>query len=253
MGIVDEDIVALRDATDIVAVITRYTQLRRSGQRWVGLCPFHGEKTPSFNVNQELGLYRCWGCQVRGDVITFVREMEHLDFVGAVELLAGWAGMTLRYSDKDEGESRRRRHRLVAAMEQAVDWYHERLLSAPDAAVARKYLRERGLERRRGARLPHRLGAGGLGRAGQGPPPPERRGARHGPRLPQPQRSPDRCVPRSDPVPDLRRQRRRGRLRRAGDARWRRPEVPQHAGDLAVPEVEAAVRPELVEGSDRER
>jgi len=145
MGIVDEDIVALREATDIVAVITKYTQLRRSGQRWVGLCPFHGEKTPSFNVNQELGLYRCWGCQVRGDVITFVREVEHLDFVGTVELLAGWAGMTLRYSDKDEGESRKRRARLVGAVEQAVDWYHERLLSAPDAAVARKYLRERGL------------------------------------------------------------------------------------------------------------
>jgi DNA primase len=145
MGIVDEDIVALREATDIVAVITKYTQLRRSGQRWVGLCPFHGEKTPSFNVNQELGLYRCWGCQVRGDVITFVREVEHLDFVGAVELLAGWAGMTLRYSDKGEGESRQRRVRLVAAVEQAVDWYHERLLSAPDAAIARKYLRERGL------------------------------------------------------------------------------------------------------------
>ncbi len=145
MGIVDEDIVALRDATDIVAVITKYTQLRRSGQRWVGLCPFHGEKTPSFNVNQELGLYRCWGCQVRGDVITFVREVEHLDFVGAVELLAGWAGFTLRYSDKDEGESRKRRARLVRAVEQAVEWYHERLLSAPDAAIARKYLRERGL------------------------------------------------------------------------------------------------------------
>lgn len=145
MGIVDEDIVALRDATDIVAVITKYTQLRRSGQRWVGLCPFHAEKTPSFNVNQELGLYRCWGCQVRGDVITFVREVEHLDFVGAVELLAGWAGITLRYSDKGEGESRKRRAKLVAAVERAVDWYHERLLSAPDAAVARKYLRERGL------------------------------------------------------------------------------------------------------------
>jgi DNA primase len=145
MGIVDEDIVAVRAATDIVAVITKYTQLRRSGQRWVGLCPFHGEKTPSFSVNQELGLYRCWGCQVRGDVITFVREVEHLDFVGAVELLAGWAGITLRYSDKDEGESRQRRARLVRAVEQAVQWYHERLLSAPDAAVARKYLRERGL------------------------------------------------------------------------------------------------------------
>ena len=145
MGIVDDDIVAVREATDIVAVITKYTQLRRSGQRWVGLCPFHGEKTPSFNVNQELGLYRCWGCQVRGDVITFVREVEHLDFVGAVELLAGWAGITLRYSDKGEGETRKRRARLVKAVEQAVDWYHERLLSAPDAAVARKYLRERGL------------------------------------------------------------------------------------------------------------
>jgi DNA primase len=62
-----------------------------------------------------------------------------------VELLAGWAGITLRYSDKGEGESRKRRARLVQAMEQAVDWYHERLLSAPDAALARKYLRERGL------------------------------------------------------------------------------------------------------------
>jgi DNA primase len=111
----------------------------------VGLCPFHGEKTPSFNVNQEMGLYRCWGCQVRGDAITFVREMEHLDFVAAVELLAGWAGITLRYSDKDEGEGRKRRARLVAAVEKAVDWYHERLLAAPDASVARKYLRERGL------------------------------------------------------------------------------------------------------------
>jgi DNA primase len=145
VGIVDEDIVAVRAATDIVAVISKYTQLRRSGQRWVGLCPFHGEKTPSFNVNQEMGLYRCWGCQVRGDAITFVREIEHLDFAPAVELLAGWAGITLRYSDKDEGEGRKRRARLVAAVAKAVDWYHDRLLSAPDAAAARKYLRERGL------------------------------------------------------------------------------------------------------------
>ncbi|MGK2947004.1 MAG: DNA primase [Acidimicrobiales bacterium] len=145
MGIVDDDIQAVRAATDIVGVVTKYTQLRRTGQRWVGLCPFHGEKTPSFSVNQELGLYRCWGCQVRGDVITFVREKEQLDFVAAVEMLAGWAGITLRYTDKDEGQGRKRRHQLVAAVEKAVDWYHERLLSAPDAAVARKYLRERGL------------------------------------------------------------------------------------------------------------
>lgn len=145
MGIVDEDIQAVRAATDIVQVVTKYTQLRRSGTRWVGLCPFHAEKTPSFNVNQELGLYRCWGCQVRGDAITFIREVEHLDFVAAVELLAGWAGVTLRYSDKDEGAGRKRRAVLVAAIEQAVEWYHQRLLAAPDAAPARRYLRERGL------------------------------------------------------------------------------------------------------------
>ncbi len=145
MGIVDEDIVAVRAATDIVSVITQYTQLRRVGTRWVGLCPFHAEKTPSFNVNQDLGLYRCWGCQVRGDAITFVREVEHLDFVAAVELLAGRAGITLRYSDQGEGETRKHRAKLVDAVAKAVDWYHERLLSAPDAAVARGYLRERGL------------------------------------------------------------------------------------------------------------
>jgi DNA primase len=145
MGIVDEDIVAVRAATDIVALISQYTQLRRSGTRWIGLCPFHAEKTPSFNVNQELGLYRCWGCQARGDAITFVREVEQLDFVAAVELLAGRAGVTLRYTDSGEGESRKRRAKLVAAVEQAVEWYHERLLSAPDAAAARSYLRGRGL------------------------------------------------------------------------------------------------------------
>src|SRR5918995_3180047 len=142
MGILDEDVARVREATDLVALASEHLALKRVGTRYVGLCPFHAEKTPSFSVNQELGLYRCWGCQVRGDVITFVREVEHLDFVGAVELLAGWAGITLRYSDSGEGESRKRRARLVKAMEQAVDWYHERLLSAPDAAVARKYLRE---------------------------------------------------------------------------------------------------------------
>ncbi len=145
MGIVDEDIVAVRSATDLVAVVSKYTQLRRSGTRWVGLCPFHGEKTPSFNVNQELGLYRCWGCQARGDAISFVREIEHLDFAPAVELLAGWAGITLRYSDRDEGAGRKRRSKLVEAVGTAVEWYHDRLLAAPDAAAARGYLRGRGL------------------------------------------------------------------------------------------------------------
>src|SRR5688572_26721402 len=146
MGIVDEDVVRVRDASDLVAIVEQYTQGKRVGRRWQGLCPFHAEKTPSFSVNPELGLYRCFGCGKSGDVITFVRDQEHLDFVGAVEWLAAKAGITLRYTDRVEGEGRKRRARLIGAMEQAVDWYHQRLLTADDAAKARSYLRSRGLE-----------------------------------------------------------------------------------------------------------
>ncbi len=146
MGIVDEDLAAVRSATDLVAVVSQYTQLKRSGRQWSGLCPFHTERTPSFYVNQELGLFHCWGCQAKGDAITFVRDIEHLDFVAAVERLAARAGMVLRYTERDQTERRRRRTSLVEAMSIAVDWYHERLRAAPDAAGARRYLRERGLD-----------------------------------------------------------------------------------------------------------
>ena len=146
MGIVDEDIARVREASDIVAVISEHVQLKRVGRRWQGLCPFHAEKSPSFSVNQEEGLYYCFGCSARGDVITFVREIEHLDFVTAVERLAGRAGVQLRYTDAGQGEGRKRKATLVAAVEKAVEWYHDRLLSAPDAARARGYLRSRGLD-----------------------------------------------------------------------------------------------------------
>ena len=146
MGIVDEDIAKVREATDIVAVISQYTQLKRVGQRFSGLCPFHGEKTPSFSVNPTDGLYYCFGCQVRGDAITFVREKEQLDFVGAVEHLANRAGITLRYTDRDEGEGRKRQARLFQLTERAADWYHQRLRTSPDAAAARAYLRSRGFD-----------------------------------------------------------------------------------------------------------
>ncbi len=146
MGILDEDVKLVRERSDLVAIASQYTQLKRVGRRMTGLCPFHSEKSGSFSVNAEEGLYKCFGCGVGGDVITFVREMEHLDFVGAVEWLAGKAGVTLRYTDQNEGESRRKRDRLVNAMTEVVDWYHTRLLEAPDAAPARKYLRSRGFD-----------------------------------------------------------------------------------------------------------
>ncbi len=145
MGIVDEDIERVRSEVDMVAVVSEHVPLKRAGRRWQGLCPFHSEKSPSFSVNAEEGLYYCFGCGAKGDAITFVREIEHLDFVGAVEKLASKAGLTLRYTDRNEGEGRKQRARLLAALEQAVDFYHQRLLSAPDAAKARGYLRSRGL------------------------------------------------------------------------------------------------------------
>lgn len=144
MGIVDEDIAKVREATDIVSLISQYAALRRVGQRWTGLCPFHDERTPSFSVDPVSGLYHCFGCKASGDVITFVREKEQTDFVGAVEFLANRAGMALRYTDRNEGESRRRRARLHDELERACEWYHERLRTSPDAASARSYLRSRG-------------------------------------------------------------------------------------------------------------
>lgn len=146
MSILDDDIEQVRRASDIVAIISEHVALRRSGTRWVGLCPFHAEKSGSFSVNSDLGLYYCFGCQAKGDVITFVREINQMDFAGAVEYLAGRLGITLRYDNAAQSGAHRRRAVLVEAMSKAVDWYHQRLLSADDAAKARSYLRSRGYD-----------------------------------------------------------------------------------------------------------
>jgi len=135
----------VRAATDIVALISEHALLKKVGRRWSGLCPFHTEKTPSFSVNAEEGFYYCFGCQESGDAITFVRAMEHLDFVDAVRLLADRAGITL-HEDQEQGRDHKRRSELLEAMERAVAWYHERLLRSPDAGPARDYLRSRGYD-----------------------------------------------------------------------------------------------------------
>ncbi len=146
MAIEDEDIAKVRAAADIVQIVSGYTTLKRVGRRWQGLCPFHTEKSPSFSVNGEDGLYYCFGCQKSGDVITFVREKEQLDFVGAVEWLANKYGIALRYTERGEDETRKRRAKLVDAVRKAVDWYHARLLESADAGEARRYLRTRGFD-----------------------------------------------------------------------------------------------------------
>jgi DNA primase len=145
MAIADEDIEKIRSAVSIVDVVGQHVQLKRSGRNWVGLCPFHAERTPSFNVREETGRYRCFGCDKSGDVFTFVQEIEHVDFVGAVEQLAARAGIQLAYTSTGQSRERARRKRLIEAMEAAVEWYHRRLLEHPDARPARDYLRSRGI------------------------------------------------------------------------------------------------------------
>lgn len=147
MGIVDEDVQRVRDDADIVGVVSQYTALKRSGRQWMGLCPFHGEKTPSFSVSAEKNVFYCFGCQRSGDVITFVQEIEGLDFVASVEWLAARANVQLRYTDRADGHRRRRRSELLDLVAAAADFYHRRLMEAPDAGPARAYLRDRGYDR----------------------------------------------------------------------------------------------------------
>ena len=146
MGILADDIARVRAATDFVAVASEHIALKRVGRRWVGLCPFHTEKSGSFSVNAEEGLYYCFGCGAGGDAIRFVQEVEHLDFADAVERLAARAGIQVHYDTVAVSQERQRRATLLEAMEKAVEWYHQRLLTGRDAAPARSYLRSRGYD-----------------------------------------------------------------------------------------------------------
>ena len=145
MGIAEDDIQKVRSAVTLSDVVSPYSQLRRTGRSQVGLCPFHSERSPSFSVNDETGRYMCFGCGAKGDVFTFVQQMEQLDFVGSVERIASKAGIELHYTSGAGTGERKHRKELQALMEKAVDWYHQRLLESPDARTAREYLRDRGL------------------------------------------------------------------------------------------------------------
>ena len=145
MGIEDDDIERLRSTVSIVDTVQQYVALKRTGRNWVGLCPFHAEKSGSFNVTEERGRYKCFGCDKGGDVFTFIQEIEHLDFPGAVEHIAAKAGIQLNYTSAGQSQERSRRKKLTELMNEAVEWYHDRLLNSPDARPARDYLRRRGL------------------------------------------------------------------------------------------------------------
>ncbi|KDN73955.1 DNA primase [Streptomyces olindensis] len=145
----DEDVKAVRDAVPIDAVVSEYLQLRNAGGgNLKGLCPFHDEKSPSFQVSPAKGLFHCFGCQEGGDTITFVMKIDHLTFSEAVERLAGQAGITLRYEEGGYNPSHQRgeRIRLVEAHKIAAEWYAEQLATSPEADTGRVFLAERGFD-----------------------------------------------------------------------------------------------------------
>ncbi|MFF8903857.1 DNA primase [Streptomyces olivaceoviridis] len=145
----DEDVKAVRDAVPIDAVVSEYLQLRNAGGgNLKGLCPFHDEKSPSFQVSPSKGLFHCFGCQEGGDTITFVMKVDHLSFSEAVERLAAQAGITLRYEEGGYNPAHQRgeRIRLVEAHKIAAQWYAEQLATSPEAETGRVFLAERGFD-----------------------------------------------------------------------------------------------------------
>ncbi|GGX01394.1 DNA primase [Streptomyces chryseus] len=139
---------AVRDAVPIDAVVSEYLQLRSAGGgNLKGLCPFHDEKSPSFQVSPSKGLFHCFGCQEGGDTIAFVMKIDHLSFSETVERLAALAGITLRYEEGGYNPTHQRgeRVRLVEAHKAAAQFYVEQLDSA-EAEIGRKFLAERGFD-----------------------------------------------------------------------------------------------------------
>ena len=143
----DESVEAVKAAANIVDLVEARTRLRKVGGRYTGLCPFHEERTPSFSVSPDRGTYHCFGCGVGGDAISFVRETENLDFVGAIEWLADRFHVEIEYEESTPGadEQRRRRQRLHELLDHAAAYYERVLWDSKLGEPVRAYLDSRGL------------------------------------------------------------------------------------------------------------
>jgi DNA primase len=143
----NESLERVKAAADIVEVVSAHTDLRRQGARYVGLCPFHEERTPSFSVEPTEKLYHCFGCGVGGDVIKFVEEKDGLNFAEAVEMLADRYGVELEREQEDPRAEAKRQHRrrLEQLLERAAAFYSTYLWESEEAGKARDYLAQRGL------------------------------------------------------------------------------------------------------------
>lgn len=150
----DELIAEITAANDIVDVVSSYMKLKRSGNGYKGLCPFHGEKTPSFHISPDKQLYHCFGCGAGGSVLQFIMNIENLDFVDAVKFLAAKANIAIPEGDSPETSDKmhRRRKNIYKINSLAAKFYHANLMKS-DNKVIQNYLVERGIERNTATRF----------------------------------------------------------------------------------------------------
>ena len=144
----DEIIQEIRDRTDIVEVVSSYVSLKRSGANNQGLCPFHSEKTPSFNVNSTRQIFHCFGCGVGGNAFSFLMQIEGLAFPEAVRRLGEKVGVDVPDEEVTPAEEQRRQEfeKLARINEVAAEFYHQLLIESDEGGIARRYLRQRGYD-----------------------------------------------------------------------------------------------------------
>jgi DNA primase len=144
----DSSLQAVLTSADIVDVVSGYTSLRKRGATHLGLCPFHQEKTPSFTVSADKGLYYCFGCGEGGDVVRFLQRMENLSFAEVVEQLGERFGVPVEYEEGAGGDAGRKdkQSRLLLVLEKAAAFYERYLWETQSGRAARDYLKARGLE-----------------------------------------------------------------------------------------------------------
>jgi DNA primase len=143
--IADHILEQIRQNNDIVEVIGSYFPLKRAGANFRALCPFHKEKTPSFNVNPQKQIWHCFGCGAGGDVFTFVMKYENLDFISAVRRLAERTGVRLEFEETASEPNRDQKEPLFKLHEQVAEFFHQTLLKEKSAEPARAYLKKRGI------------------------------------------------------------------------------------------------------------
>ena len=140
----DDKIEEVRSRADIVEIVGAHVRLRRAGRNFVGLCPFHNEKTPSFSVNAERGFFHCFGCNTGGSVFNFIMRVEGLTFPEAVRSLARKYGVTIPERD-ESGPAAGEREAMLQANHVAAEFFAHVLWNTTDGALARDYLKARGI------------------------------------------------------------------------------------------------------------